>query len=72
MSPDKLVYMANQIATFFASQPRQDQAESVARHLRDYWDPRMRDELLRLAAAGDAGLNPVAAAAVERMRADAR
>jgi hypothetical protein len=33
MSPEKLVRMANQIATFFSSQPGTDQAERVAAHL---------------------------------------
>ena len=42
MSPEKLVMMANQIATFFKSQPGTDQAERVANHLQDFWDPRMR------------------------------
>ncbi len=44
MSPDKMVYMANQIATFFRSQPGSDPAEKVAAHLRDYWDPSMRSQ----------------------------
>ena len=45
MSPDKLSRMANQIATFFRSQPGQDQAERVAGHLKDFWGPEMRAEL---------------------------
>jgi formate dehydrogenase subunit delta len=40
MSPDKLVRMANQIATFFSSQPGEDKAERVAAHLKDFWGPR--------------------------------
>ncbi len=50
----KLVRMANQIATFFASQPGQDQAERVAAHLRDYWGPEMRADLKAQVAAGQA------------------
>jgi formate dehydrogenase subunit delta len=50
MSPDKLLYMAKQIATFFASQPDEDKAERVAQHIRDFWEPRMRREFLDLAA----------------------
>lgn len=68
MSPDKLVYMANQIATFFASQPREDQVERVAGHLRDYWDPRMRAQLVEIVDAGRPDLDPLAASAVERLR----
>ncbi len=47
-SPDKLIYMANQIATFFRSQPGTDQAARVAAHLKDFWEPRMRLQLFRI------------------------
>lgn len=67
MSREKIVYMANQIATFFASQPGTDQVDRVAAHLHDFWDPRMRAQLREIGAAGGAGLHPLAAAAVERM-----
>lgn len=52
MSPEKLVRMANQIATFMASQPGTDQAERVAAHLKDFWGPEMRAELKDYARAG--------------------
>lgn len=45
MQPEKLVSMANQIATFFRSQPGADQAERVAGHLKDFWGPEMRATL---------------------------
>lgn len=70
MSRDKLVYMANQIATFFGSQPREDQVARTAGHFSDYWDPRMRAELIRIAESGASGLSPLAAAAAERLRAE--
>jgi formate dehydrogenase subunit delta len=47
-SPDKLIYMANQIATFFRSQPGTDQADRVAAHIKDFWEPRMRLQLFRI------------------------
>ena len=50
MSPEKLLYMAKQIATFFSSQPDADKAERVAQHIRDFWEPRMREQFLALAA----------------------
>lgn len=59
MSPDKMIYMANQIATFFNSQPKGDRAEQVAGHLNDFWDPRMRRQLLDHVAQGGEGLDPV-------------
>lgn len=69
MSHDKLVHMANQIATFFVTQPGQDQADRVASHLRDFWDPRMRARILDIAAQAENGLSPLAAEAVAKLRA---
>ena len=42
MSPDKLVYMANQIGKFFASQGEAQAVAGIASHLEKFWDPRMR------------------------------
>ena len=50
MDAHKLVKMANEIAAFFDAEP--DQAvrlESIAGHIKRFWDPRMRRELLRWA-----------------------
>ncbi|WP_407495340.1 formate dehydrogenase subunit delta [Pseudooceanicola sp. MF1-13] len=59
MSPEKMITMANQIATFFSSQPGDDQAERVAAHLNDFWEPRMRSQLLSYLDQGGAGLHPL-------------
>lgn len=67
MQPDKLVRMANQIATFFRSQPGTDQADLVAQHLRDFWDPRMRAAIRAHLAAGGEGLDDLAREAVQRL-----
>ena len=68
MSPDKLVRMANQIATFFDSQPGDGAVERTAQHLRDYWDPAMRAEILRAVEAGQAaGLSDTARHAVRML-----
>ena len=64
MSPDKLVHMANQIATFFATQPGGDQAARVSQHLRDFWDPRMRSQLSDLVAEMADRLHPLVREAV--------
>lgn len=66
MSPEKMVMMANQIATFFDSQPG-DPAEKVADHLRDYWEPRMRAQLLAFLDSGGQGLSPSALEAARRL-----
>ncbi len=59
MSHEKLTRMANQIASFFATQPGQDQAERVAAHLNDFWGPEMRAELKAHAAEDDSDLAPL-------------
>lgn len=47
MNTAKLVQMANQIGAFYASEPDHGIAvEGVASHLRRFWEPRMRRELL--------------------------
>ncbi|WP_372892836.1 formate dehydrogenase subunit delta [Rhodosalinus sp.] len=71
MSPDKLARMANQIATFFKAQPGGDHAARVAKHLEDFWEPRMRRQLLALVQAGHADLDPLVVEAAGRMRAPA-
>ncbi|MDF1856882.1 formate dehydrogenase subunit delta [Pseudooceanicola sp.] len=60
MTSEKLIYMANQIATFFETQSGAGRAEKVAGHLRDFWDPRMRQDLQNILAAGGEGLSPLA------------
>lgn len=48
MDAHKLVKMANEIASFFEAEPdRTAVLEGVAGHLKRFWDPRMRRELLR-------------------------
>ncbi|MFM8978844.1 MAG: formate dehydrogenase subunit delta [Planctomycetia bacterium] len=58
MALERLVAMANQIGDFFAPYPPARRAEGLRNHLRTYWDPRMRAELLALIDAGGAGLAP--------------
>lgn len=71
MSPDKMIHMANQIAAFFKTQPGADAARGVAGHLNDFWEPRMRAQLLDHIAAGGAGLDPAVIAAAEHLNAPA-
>jgi len=68
-SPAKLIYMANQIATFFVSQDQATAAEKTAEHLKKFWDPRMRKGIIADLDAGGAGLEPKVRAAVEKLRA---
>lgn len=63
----KLVRMANQIAGFFDTQPHADKVAETANHLREFWDPRMRDQLQDHLAKGGEGLSPLALAAAKRL-----
>lgn len=68
MSRKKLFRMANQIATFFESQPQGDAADKVAAHLSDFWEPGMRAEFLREVEADPADLRPLAVEAAGRLK----
>jgi formate dehydrogenase subunit delta len=67
MSPDKLVYMANQIGKFFASQGPDRAPAAIADHLKRFWDPRMRSKIIRHLDAGGAGLDPMVRRGVETL-----
>ncbi len=59
----RLVYMANQIADFFKAYPEEEAIAGVENHIRQFWDPRMRAQLIKHLEAGGAGLDPVSLAA---------
>ena len=47
MDPKTLVHMANRIGEFFQAMPDREEAlQGVATHIRKFWDPRMRRQLL--------------------------
>ena len=64
--PEKLVMMANQIATAFAAQP-EDPAAATAAHIKAFWAPAMRQRIIAHQQAGGAGLKPIAARAVAQL-----
>jgi len=63
---ERLVTMANDIGHFFAAEPDQNVgAQNVANHIKRYWDPRMRREIVtHYREKGGAGLDPIARSAV--------
>ncbi|WP_428309964.1 formate dehydrogenase subunit delta [Hydrocarboniphaga sp.] len=67
-SPDHLVQMVNDIASFFAAEPDQEAAiAGIENHLRKFWDPRMRRKLIAYAQGGGSGIAPGARAAIARL-----
>jgi formate dehydrogenase subunit delta len=70
VTEERLVYMANQIATFFRSAPRPEAVASTLDHIKKFWEPRMRRRIIgHLAAAKGEGLNEIALAAIEELAA---
>jgi formate dehydrogenase subunit delta len=67
-SPDKLVYMANQIGKFFQSQGRDKAVPGIAEHIRKFWDPRMRKAIFAHLDSGGAGLEANVRDAIDRLR----
>jgi len=57
-SPDRLIYMANQIGTFFNSQGQDKAVPGITEHIRKFWDPRMRKQIMAHLEAGGEGLDP--------------
>ncbi|PPQ45027.1 formate dehydrogenase [Rhodopseudomonas palustris] len=68
MSPDRLVYMANQIGAFFRSQGPDKAVPGIAEHLKKFWEPRMRRAIIAHLDAGGDGLAPEVRAAVEALK----
>ncbi|WP_367716681.1 formate dehydrogenase subunit delta [Nitratireductor sp. GISD-1A_MAKvit] len=72
---EHLIYMANQIATFFSSQPEDERVAGVADHINKFWEPRMRARLIEIIDEGGKGLSPLvinAAGVINRPKAALR
>jgi formate dehydrogenase subunit delta len=59
---ERLIYMANQIATNL--QTDDDPVGAIANHIELFWDPRMKRLIFD---HGTDGLSPTAAAAIEQL-----
>lgn len=70
MDVQRLIEMANDIANYFASDPKREAGiAGFADHLQKFWDPRMRRQLVAHVEAGGEGLGDLARAGVERLAA---
>lgn len=72
MDIHNLIHMANRIGEFFESySDREEALDGISQHIRKFWEPRMRHELLRqMDTRTDLGLRPIVADALQRHRAD--
>jgi formate dehydrogenase subunit delta len=75
MNLERLVAMVNDISAFFAAEAGPDAPVAVANHLRRFWEPRMRAEIvaaLREDAAALVNLSEVGRGAVEELAKEPR
>ena len=71
MHIDGLIRMANDIGAFFASEPEPAQAASgVLNHIKRFWDPRMRAQIVQYYRDGGKGFAPHVDAAIAQLAAD--
>lgn len=69
MNIERLVRMANDIGNFFKAEPDHAAAvDGVATHLRRFWDPRMRKEIVAYVDGGGADLMDLVREAVLKLR----
>ena len=68
MNVERLAEMVNDIANFFAAEPDHVVAVAgVAGHLKRYWEPRMRTQIIAHADAGGHGLSDLAREGVQEL-----
>jgi len=68
MSPDKLIYMANQIAGALRSRTGEDPVAATANHISSFWEPRMRAQLFELLDQDADRFDPLVRAARDLIR----
>jgi formate dehydrogenase subunit delta len=69
MNIEHLVRMANDIGNFFKAEPDHATAvDGVAQHLKRFWDPRMRKEIVAYVDGGGAELMDLVREAVLKLR----
>ncbi len=71
MDLDNLIVMANRIGQFFEAQPDRDEAlAGIAEHVKKFWEPRMRSQILAsVGTPAGAAMSDIVAAALTTYRA---
>jgi formate dehydrogenase subunit delta len=73
MHIETLVRMANDIGSFFnAEADKEEAARNIKLHIRRYWEPRMRAQILDHYRAGGEGLNETVHSAIGLLAAEER
>ncbi len=68
MDNSNLIKMANNIGSFFQSEPDRELAvQGVEQHIRNFWEPRMRKQITDYLSNGGADLMDIVADAVKKL-----
>ncbi|PPD32611.1 MAG: formate dehydrogenase [Methylomonas sp.] len=68
MDKSNLIKMANDIGSFFKSEPDRELAiQGVEQHIRHFWEPRMRKEIIEYLNNGGTDLLDIVAEAVKKL-----
>lgn len=68
MDNTNLIKMANNIGCFFQSEPDHALAvQGVAQHIKNFWEPRMRKQIIEHSQNGGDGLLDIVAEAVKTL-----
>ncbi len=67
MELHRLIKMANEIGGFFEQMPREEAINGTATHLKNFWEPRMRREIIEYAQRDGGELHEIVRAAVLRL-----
>ncbi len=65
----RLVEMANDIGNFFSSEPVHNEAVTgIANHIKKFWDPRMRNQILQHLKENGEDLEPIVQEALKKLK----
>jgi len=68
MDHSNIVKMANDIGAFFKSEPDRDLAiQGVEQHIKNFWEPRMRKQIIDYLNQGGGDLMDIVAEAVRKL-----
>lgn len=67
MEEHVMLHKANQITLFFAAYPHDEAVAGVLDHLKRFWEPRMRAQIIDYVNRGGEGLHPIAVEAVKQL-----
>jgi formate dehydrogenase subunit delta len=68
MKNDDMIRMVNQIGQFFKNYGPEEGTKEIATHINNFWEPRMRNQLLAYVAEGGKDISEVVLAAMPQVR----